>query len=116
MQTQLTGLDGPSTRETAMASNKDGIKSGLAQRYMKLKGNIIFNKKPLRSTTEAVGVGSSRAKGDVVNRDSLDVGLGVDRHRVSNNESNKLSIASRGISKACRTIGLGHSTRTETSA
>ena len=80
-----------------MASNKDSIKSGLARRCMRLKGNIIFNKKPLRSTTEAVGVGSSRAKGDVVNRDSSDVGLGVDRHRVPNNESNKLSIQVEGV-------------------
>ena len=99
-----------------MASNKDSIKSVLAWRCMRLKGNIIFNKKPLRSTTEAVGVGSSRAKGDFVNRDSSDDGSGVDRHKVSNNESNKLNIASKGILKGCWMIGLGHLTQTEASA
>ena len=100
-----------------MASNKTCIKFDLTRRCMKLKGESVFNTKPLVSTTEAgVGKMSSRAADNFENSVSSDDVPGVDRHKLPNNESNKVSIASTGISKACRTIGLGHSTRTEASA
>ena len=97
-----------------MASSKTCIKSKLTRRCMKLKGESVFNTKPLVSTTEAgVGKMSSRAFENSVSSDDVP---GVDRHKLPNNESNKASIASKGISKACRTIELEHSTRTEASA